>query len=73
LIDHEVDNLKKLCNEIFGEECFAGCITRVTGTPTGGGNKTLVNEIDYVLLYFRTPDVSIEGVPFTEGDAENIY
>lgn len=24
--DHEVDNLRKLCNEIFGEECFIGCL-----------------------------------------------
>ncbi len=68
--DGEIDNLRKICNEVFGEECFAGCVTRVTGTPTGGGNKALVNEIDYVLVYFKAPDVKIEGLPFTEDDAE---
>jgi adenine-specific DNA-methyltransferase len=68
--DAELGNLRVVCNEVFGEECFGGCVARVTGTPTGGGNRALVNEIDYVLVYFRTPDVAIEGVPFTEEDAE---
>jgi adenine-specific DNA-methyltransferase len=70
--DSELANLKIICDDIFGTECFAGCVTRLTGTPTGGGNKALVNEIDNVLVYFKTPDVSIEGVAFSEDDA-SIY
>ncbi len=68
--DGEVATLRAICDDIFGQECFAGCVTRVTGTPTGGGNRALVNEIDYVLVYFKTPDVAIEGVAFSEDDAE---
>lgn len=70
--DSELANLKIICDDIFGTECFGGCVTRLTGTPTGGGNKALVNEIDNVLVYFKTPDVSIEGVAFSEEDA-SIY
>lgn len=47
--DNEVQNLRKICNEIFGEQNFRGQITRATGTPTGQGNETLVNEVDYIL------------------------
>lgn len=67
--DTEVHNLRLICNEIFGEECFVGCISRVTGTPTGGGNKALVGEIDYLLAYSRSANAIIEGVNFTEEDA----
>lgn len=28
--DNEVDNLKKICNEIFGENNFVGCAGRIT-------------------------------------------
>ena len=47
--DNEVHNLRLLMNEIFGEENFRGQIIRSTGTPTGQGNKGLVNEFDYLV------------------------
>ena len=66
----EVHNLRAVCDEIFGPECLVGCISRVTGTPTGGGNKALVGEIDYLVVYSRSPDSKVEGVGFTEEDAK---
>ena len=68
--DTEVHNLRLLCNDVFGEECFVGCISRVTGTPTGGGNKALVGEIDYLLVFSRSVNATIEGVNFTDEDAQ---
>ena len=35
--DNEVENLKKICSEVFGDNNFLTCVTRSTGTPTGGG------------------------------------
>ena len=67
--DNEIFNLKKICDEIFGEENFNTCITRPTGTPTGGGNKTFVNEIDYVLVYSKNLNPMIEGLPMSDDDA----
>lgn len=67
--DGELANLKIVCDEIFGAECFAGCVARATGTPTGGGFQALVNEIDQVLVYFRTPEVVIDGIEFSDEDA----
>ena len=67
--DAELRNLWRVCDEIFGEECYAGCISRATGTPTGGGNKSLVNKIDYLLVYGRTPEVFVEGLPLSDKEA----
>ena len=67
--DNEISNLKTICDDVFGEECYAGCVARVTGTPTGGGFRALVNETDNVLIYLKQPDVEISGITFTEDDA----
>lgn len=70
--DNEQAQLKLLCNEIFGEDNFQGCISRVTGTPTGAGAKAIVNEIDYVLVYSKSSEYVIKGLQLTDDD-EKIY
>lgn len=68
--DNEIHNLRLLMNEIFGEENFLSQISRATGTPTGGGNKAIVNEVDYVLVYSKnTVENTIEGLPLTEKES----
>lgn len=68
--DNEVHNLRLLMNEIFGEENFLTCISRPTGTPTGGGFDIFVNELDYVLVYAKQSEyLSIEGLDMTAEDA----
>jgi adenine-specific DNA-methyltransferase len=67
--DSEITNLKAICDQIFGSSCLGGIVARVTGTPTGGGNRSLVNETDSVLIYFRTPESPIEGTEFSDEDA----
>ena len=67
--DNEVANLKLICDDIFGSECYAGCVARVTGTPTGGGFRALVNELDNILIYLKVPDVEISGITFSQKDA----
>jgi adenine-specific DNA-methyltransferase len=48
--DNEVDNLKKICNEIFGEENFVNTI--IWQRASGGGNaKGIVTGHDFVLVY----------------------
>lgn len=66
--DNEQENLKKICDEIFGEENFQGMVVRNTGTPTGGGNRSIVNEIDLILIYSKTKNCVINGVPLTEDE-----
>ncbi len=66
--DHEFDNLKKICNEIFGEENFVGNIVRATGQTTGQDGGGLGSSFDYILAYTKIPDLSLTGLPLTPHD-----
>ncbi|MEG2909152.1 MAG: site-specific DNA-methyltransferase [Erysipelotrichaceae bacterium] len=69
--DNEQSNLKLLCDEVFGEENSLTCISRATGTPTGGGFDGFVNEMDYILVYSKNVDAAIiQGITMSESDAE---
>jgi len=55
--DNEVDNLKKICNEIFGEENF---IEQMTWEKTyGGGSKTkyIVGLHEFILIFSKAKNV----------------
>lgn len=66
---NELCNLTRILEQLFGELSYRGTVTRVTGTPTGGGNRALVGEVDYLLVFGRNPNVGLGGVAFTEKDA----
>ncbi len=68
--DRELDNLKKLCNEIFGEENYKGTVVRATGQTTGQDSGGLGSSFDYVLVYFKDPDLELSGLPLSESDLE---
>lgn len=69
--DNEQENLKKICDEVFGASNFLTCVSRATGTPTGGGFDGLVNELDYMLIYSKNITLaSINGLPMSEEDAK---
>lgn len=69
--ENEMMNLKKVCDEVFGESNFVTCITRATGTPTGGGFEGVVNELDYLLLYAKDHGhTRIAGLPMDEESAK---
>ncbi|HQZ33496.1 MAG TPA: site-specific DNA-methyltransferase [Ilumatobacteraceae bacterium] len=70
--DHEVDNLKRICCEIFGSQNFLGLVTRSTGTPTGGGFDGFSNLVDYLLVFRRSEASSLAGLEFSDVDA-SIY
>lgn len=53
--DNEVENLKKVCNEIFGEQCFAAqFLWTKTATPPALSHKCR-KTIEYILCYEREP------------------
>lgn len=69
--DNEQENLKKICDEVFGASNFLTCVTRATGTPTGGGFDGLVNELDYMLIYAKDIySAHINGLPMSEEDSK---
>ncbi|MCO6556596.1 MAG: hypothetical protein J6577_05130 [Gilliamella sp.] len=50
--DNEVDNLKKICDEVFGETNFVDSITWNTRVPKND-NKGLGNIHQYILVYVK--------------------
>ncbi|HQC14895.1 site-specific DNA-methyltransferase [Mesotoga prima] len=55
--DNELDNAKKMCDEVFGERHFLGIITWVKKTkPINSGNARfqLQRKIEYILTYCKS-------------------
>jgi len=70
--DGEVDNLKKVCCEIFGEESFVG-ILPVLVNPRGRHlDKFIAKTHDYLLVFVKDPDIdgSIFGMAKSEAMVE---
>ncbi len=66
--DNEQANLKRLCDEVFGEECFVGNIVRSTGQTTGQDSGGLGSSFDYILVYSKNEGMELNGLELTEKD-----
>ncbi|AOR25055.1 site-specific DNA-methyltransferase [Clostridium taeniosporum] len=51
--DNEVDNLKKICNEIYGEGNFVSCFTWIKKKKGSHLSKTVRNMTEYILCYSK--------------------
>jgi len=55
--DSELENIKKLCDEIFGEENFVNTVSiklkNVAGASGGGEDKRLKKNVEYILIYSK--------------------
>ena len=71
--DTEVDNLKKMCNEVFGEENFIGII--LWKKKTNGNNMGYIPPVhDYILAYSKSiVDVGDIGYEMTEEHFNKTY
>ncbi len=56
--DNEIANLRKLCDEVFGEDNFVGQIT-VVGNPRGRDYGGVARMHDYLLVYGRSYETQI--------------
>ena len=54
--DNEQANLKNLCDEVFGEECFIAQFIRISKTGGGSDNSQVVSDHEYVLCYSHIPN-----------------
>ncbi|NLV24668.1 MAG: site-specific DNA-methyltransferase [Deltaproteobacteria bacterium] len=64
--DHEVDNLRKLCNEIFGEENFLAAVCWQKKYAPVNDKADFSTSHDYVLVSAKVRPLSKEG----EGEAD---
>lgn len=70
--DNEVDNLKKLCNEVFGEENFLACIVWEKRFTRSNNARLFASLTDYILVYRKSPTVDYLRAPRTE-KSDSIY
>ena len=52
----EQPNLRKLCDEVFGEENFCGVIKRRAARKTAFPSKKMTDICDYVVIYAKSED-----------------
>jgi adenine-specific DNA-methyltransferase len=72
--DHEVENLRKLCNEVFGEENFIDTIVWKKRYGGGAKEKYLVTVHEYILMYAKNKDeVGNLFVPLSQESIERYY
>lgn len=73
--DNELANLKKLCDEVFGEDNFVSCLTRVS-KKGGKSSEAVAKNHDFVLIYAKDiGDKNLCGIShFDSGyDKTDIY
>ena len=64
--DHEADNLKKICDEVFGADCFVSNVSWQRTYSTRNDSKGIVNEVEHILVFSRMPDWSPNKLDRTE-------
>jgi adenine-specific DNA-methyltransferase len=76
--DGEVDNLKKVCCEVFGEECFVGILSVLVNPRGRHLDKFIAQTHDNIVVFVKDPDVggsifgmAKEGAMLAEYDKED--
>ena len=54
--DNEVTNLRKVCDEVFGEENFVGLLPRIT-KKAWKSTIAIANNNDYLLVYSKSNSI----------------
>ncbi|MBO5567835.1 MAG: site-specific DNA-methyltransferase [Clostridia bacterium] len=69
--DTEYANLKAICDEIFGNNCFVSNISWQRTYSTRNDSKGIVNEVEHILCYSKSPGWQPNKLPRTaEMDAK---
>ncbi len=63
--DNELYNLKMICDEIFGSNCFVSNISWQRTYSTRNDSKGIVNEVEHILCYSKQPDWQPNKLPRT--------
>lgn len=63
--DTEYANLKLICDEIFGSNCFVSNISWQRTYSTRNDSKGIVNEVEHLVVYSKLPDWNPNKLPRT--------
>jgi adenine-specific DNA-methyltransferase len=63
--EHEVENLMRICDEVFGEDCRAGLIAVVNNLKGRNDRKHFATAHEYLLVYGKDEFIA-SGLPLTD-------
>ena len=63
--DNELYNLKMICDEIFGSNCFVSNISWQRTYSTRNDSKGIVSEVEHILCYSKQPNWQPNKLPRT--------
>ncbi len=66
--DNELSNLKYVCDMLFSENNCLGVVSRATGTTTGQDAGSIGSSLDYMLVYRKSEDFDLSGIPLDDDD-----
>lgn len=64
--DNELYNLKMICDEIFGRNCFVADVSWQRTYSTRNDSKGIVSEVEHILVYSGKPGWNPKKLPRTE-------
>lgn len=70
--ENEIANLRKICNEIFGEDNFVACIVWEKRFTRSNNARLFASLTDYILVYRKSSVVDYLRAPRTE-KSDSIY
>ena len=71
--DHEVENIKKIGSEVFGNSNFIGIIT-IKGNPRGRQSSTYLAQVhDFLIVYRKSSQLKLEGFPISEEEIKSRF
>lgn len=68
--DNEVANLRKICDEVFGEENYIGLLPRIT-KKAGKSTKAIANNNDFLLIYSKSNSIQFNLQGHTDEGFKN--
>jgi adenine-specific DNA-methyltransferase len=71
--DNEVNNLKKICDEIFGEENFVACLPTIMNLKGNNDEFGFAGTHEYTLVYIKDIESTedLYGIPLEDSDKED--
>lgn len=63
--DNEQENLKKICNEIFGEDNFIGNIIPIINPRGSQSSKNIAVNHEYIIIYSKSQIAKLNGLNLT--------
>ena len=75
--DNEIHNMRKICDEIFGEDNFVNCVSvklsEATGVKMSHAGSRFPKTKEYVLFYKRGFEIKIKPIQVENGAWNNEY